>query len=130
MRKPQAPGQYRSDVYEVSGTESQVGAATTNEHDEYAIDGLPGGSYHVEFSPGKSGLNYLVQYHNDKPSLATAEPVKVVGAKATEGIGIGRVGRVYGRRVGRVNQAIDDQPLARRCVHDDALAESRTENDD
>ena len=43
---------------------------------------------------------------------------------------IGRVGRIYRGRGDWVLQAVNDQPLPRRGVHDDALAESRTENDD
>jgi len=97
-------------VYEAGKSEFPVGVAITDEHGEYTVEGLPSGSYHVEFSPGKSGLNYVTQYYNDKSSLATAEPVKVLGAKATEGINAEL--QVGGEISGTVTDASTHAPLA------------------
>jgi hypothetical protein len=72
-----------------SGGEESSGerCAITGVGGEYIIPGLPGGEYDVEFAaPFESTLNYVTQYYNDKPSLAAAEPVKVIEGQATEKI--------------------------------------------
>jgi hypothetical protein len=54
----------------------------TNQSGEYSIEGLPTGSYKVEFTSS----SYLTQYYNGKASLSEADPVSVVVEGRTVGI--------------------------------------------
>ena len=59
----------------------------TKANGEYAISGLAGGEYTIEFSPpSKSTLNYTPQYYEGKSSLAEAKLVPVTVAETTPGI--------------------------------------------
>ncbi len=61
--------------------------ATTNAAGEYAVSGLAGGEYIVEFSaPDRSTLNYLTQYYDGKSTYEEAAPVNVTDGAATSGI--------------------------------------------
>jgi Carboxypeptidase regulatory-like domain len=61
------------------GVQSEsVGCATSNTDGEYLIAGLAHGGYMVEFSsPMESGLDYVTQYFDDRPSPSDAETVSV-----------------------------------------------------
>jgi hypothetical protein len=60
---------------------------TTDAAGEYTIAKLPSGGYHVEFYvPFESGLNYVTQYYNHKPSFSEAELVTVTAPNTTTGI--------------------------------------------
>ncbi len=59
----------------------------TNPTGEYDLSSLPVGQYKVQFfTPRESGLNYIPQYYNDKPSYAEAEPVTVTSGGTREGV--------------------------------------------
>jgi len=76
-------------AYEVGGSKLPAGYATTNEKGEYTIVGLAPDSYKVEFSPTpESGLNFVTQYYNGKPSLPTANEVEVTKGATTEKINV------------------------------------------
>ena len=97
-------------VYETGENLFPVGSAITDEHGEYTVEGLVGGQYKVEFSPElESSLNYVTQYYKEKPSLATAEPVKVVQKKTTEKIDAEL--QVGGEVKGRVTEASTHKDL-------------------
>lgn len=66
-------------VWEAGGDELPAGFAVTNTKGEYVVEGLAGGSYKVEFSPGfESSRNYVTQFYKDQSSLTAAEPVRVL----------------------------------------------------
>jgi hypothetical protein len=73
-------------VYEASGRELPVGYAITAADGEYTVEGLASGSYKVEFSASEGNRNYVTQYYDDAPTLATATSVSVVQGKTTGGI--------------------------------------------
>ncbi len=61
--------------------------AQTKASGEYAISGLAGGEYTVEFSPpSKSALNYTAQYYEGESSLSEVKPVPVTVGDTTPGI--------------------------------------------
>ena len=62
-----------------------LGCASTNAGGEYALTGLPAGSYYVEFSSASGTGDYMDQYYDDKPSSEVAEAV-AVELEATTGI--------------------------------------------
>ena len=57
----------------------------TNSSGVYTITGLLTGTYYLKFDP-PFGSDYLVEYYNDKPSLATADGVPVTLGGVTSGI--------------------------------------------
>jgi hypothetical protein len=74
-------------VWEAGGDELPAGFALTNAKGEYAVEGLAGGSYKVEFSPGfESSRNYVTQFYKDQSSLTAADPVKVLEGETVERI--------------------------------------------
>jgi hypothetical protein len=82
---------------------------------EYAIVGLPTGSYEVEFISGLGaffgfGENYLLQFYNGKESEAEAESVAVTAPNATAGINAEL--RSAGQIEGKVIDAVTHAPLA------------------
>jgi hypothetical protein len=56
----------------------------TNGTGEYAITGLPSGSYRIGFNGEEAG--YVIQYYDDESSLSTATPVTVTTGGDTSGI--------------------------------------------
>ncbi len=60
--------------------------ATTNGSGEYTIQGLPTGSYDVEFVRGFGGGNYLPQFYKEEPSLEKATPVAVTAGVPTPNV--------------------------------------------
>lgn len=56
----------------------------TNGAGEYAITGLPSGSYRIGFDGEEAG--YVIQYYDDESSLSTATPVTVTTGGDTSGI--------------------------------------------
>ena len=55
---------------------------TTNQDGNYTITGLKAGSYKIEFS----NWDYVAEYYNDKPDLASADQIIVNEAQATTNI--------------------------------------------
>jgi hypothetical protein len=66
-----------------SGEVSLGACAVTGLNGEYTISGLASGAYKVGFDGGK---NYVIQYYNNKASIAEAEPVGVVAPGTKSGI--------------------------------------------
>ena len=64
------------------------GFTTTDSSGHYTLSGLGSGSYRVQFSSGFGG-NYITQYYDNKPSLATADAVSVTVGESTSGIDAG-----------------------------------------
>jgi hypothetical protein len=63
------------------------GCAKTGSGGEYAVSGLPTGSYTVNFfSPEGSSANYLSQFYDGKSSYGEASPVSVTAGSTTSGI--------------------------------------------
>jgi hypothetical protein len=82
---------------------------------EYAIVGLPTGSYEVEFISGFEAFfgfdqNYLSQFYNGKENEAEAESVAVTAPNATAGIDAEL--RSGGQIEGKVTDAVTHAPLA------------------
>jgi hypothetical protein len=92
-------------VYEAGESGLPVGFATTNAKGEYVVEGLPGGSYEVEFSPEfESGRNYVTQYYKGQTSSVTAGLVAVAEGHTTEGINAEL--QVGGKIEGAVTEAV------------------------
>jgi protocatechuate 3,4-dioxygenase beta subunit len=64
---------------------NDVGFDDTDSNGNYTINGLPAGSYKVEFDPCGAG-NFLSEFYNDKPTFATADPVVVTAGQTTSNI--------------------------------------------
>lgn len=73
-------------VYEAGGEKSFVESASTEANGDYTVEGLPAGSYKVEFSGTFEELNYVTQYYNNRSTFATAESVNVVEGETTKEI--------------------------------------------
>ncbi len=101
-------------AYEAGGNEYPVGYTKTNEKGEYTIVGLATGSYKVMFAPVESDLNYLPQYYQNKPSLKTANQVKVEQEKSK--IGINAELQIGGAISGTVTDAWTHAPLSNILV--------------
>jgi uncharacterized protein YfaS (alpha-2-macroglobulin family) len=93
---------------------SFVTGAVTPASGQYSIAGLPVGSYKVQFGDcGSAG--YVLQYYNNKPSLATANVVSVAAASTVAGISAKMVpgGKISGTVT---NNAANPAPLPNICV--------------
>jgi hypothetical protein len=97
-----------------ASTGSQVGFTTTNSSGKYTISGLPTGSYKVKFTDC-SGVGYVPQYYNNKPSFATATSVALAAPATVTGI---NAKMVLGAKItGTVtNNAASPTALAKMCV--------------
>ena len=67
-----------------SYTWNYVAYDSTDSTGVYTITGLTTGNYYLRFDP--PGSDYFEEYYNDKPSLATADPVSVTLGSVTSGI--------------------------------------------
>jgi Carboxypeptidase regulatory-like domain len=92
--------------------EALGGCAVTNAAGEYTISGLPSGEYDVAFSGlacsgGSCGQVYVIQFYNDKPSPAAADPVSVSAPKTTAAIDATLVpgGRISGKVISAASGA-------------------------
>ncbi len=54
----------------------------TGSNGTYLLDGLPGGSYQLEFRPG-GGEDYVYQYYPDESNAAAAQPVAVTAGQTS-----------------------------------------------
>jgi hypothetical protein len=72
--------------------------AVTDANGEYSIEGLETGSYKVEFNGIEGGLNYIIEYYNNKSTFEKAEPVNVLGESVVSGIdaALAEGGRITG----------------------------------
>jgi hypothetical protein len=87
-----------------------VQCATTDNHGEYTISGLPAGEYEVEFAvPFESELNYVSQYYDEKTSSLEANRVRVNAGNTTPGIDA-RLAK-GGWVAGRVTDALSDEGI-------------------
>lgn len=98
---------YNSSGGVVSSTQTDLSGA-------YTLSGVPAGPAEVGFSTGCGADDYLAQYYDDQPSLASADPVSVTAGATTAGINATMVqgGQIKGRVIARVTRA----PLAGICV--------------
>lgn len=79
-----------------AATGSSVSSNTTNASGVYRIGGLAAGSYKLRFTDN-TGL-YLQEYYNDKPDLASANPVAVTnGVTTTINAALAFGGHITGR---------------------------------
>jgi uncharacterized surface anchored protein len=94
-----------------------VGEAWTDSSGVYTTHGLPSGSYRVLFVGDASGCGaskYATQFYNDKPSLASADPVTVTDDTTTSGIDAALV--LWGQITGKVTDSATHTTLAGICV--------------
>ncbi len=70
-------------VQAYNSTGDPVAVAETASDGTYTLSGLPSGGYEVGFS---ASSNYLPQFYNDKPTLATADPVLVAAGSTSTGV--------------------------------------------
>ena len=103
-------------AFGAGGGEFFGGCASTNAGGEYAISGLPSGSYDVSFSGSEEGEggNYLTQFYNGKSNEAEADPLSVTAPGATSGIDAEM--RPGGQISGRVTDASTYAALANILV--------------
>jgi hypothetical protein len=93
---------------------STVAATTTRADGSYSAGYLSPGSYAIEFV-GCEDRYYVTQYYNHRPTLATANRVKVTSGARTSNIGARLV--LAGDLTGRVTtDSAPPAPLARICV--------------
>ncbi|NCC34892.1 MAG: hypothetical protein EOM24_23195, partial [Chloroflexia bacterium] len=79
---------------------NQAGAtATTDATGTYTITSLRPGTYRVFFAPAGASSGYFPEYYNDKPDLASADPVTVTAAQTTPNINasLASGGQITGR---------------------------------
>ncbi|MGN6373169.1 MAG: MSCRAMM family protein [Solirubrobacteraceae bacterium] len=102
-------------------TDGIEACATTGTAGEYAVSGLPDGSYDVEFVPGletafgaAARSNYLGQWYNAKRSFGEAETVSVTAPNTVVGIDAALL--TAGQIAGRVGDASTNAPLANAHV--------------
>ena len=98
-------------IYDTSN--NFVGSAFTDSAGHYTATSLADGRYKVGFH-ACSGGNYLTQYYNDKPSLATADTISVTPGAITPGIDAAL--QPGGRITGTVTDAATGTPVANECV--------------
>jgi 5-hydroxyisourate hydrolase-like protein (transthyretin family) len=88
-------------AYIYDGAGRFIDSASTDASGAYVSNGLPSGSYRLRFTPASSSAAraYLETYYNNKPTLATADPVSVVGSATVPGINatLARGGQISGR---------------------------------
>ncbi len=79
---------------------NQAGAtATTDATGTYTITSLRPGTYRVFFEPAGASSGYFPEYYNDKPDLASADPVTVTASQTTSNINasLASGGQITGR---------------------------------
>ncbi len=99
-----------------SGAEGPTRCTSTNYGGNYVLQGLPTGSYQVEFGPGYvcgfegcAYQNYIRQYYDGKASFGEADPVSVTVGSTQEGIDAEL--EVGGRISGTVIDASSEVPV-------------------
>lgn len=60
-----------------------VAKAATASNGTYTLSGLYAGSYRLDFVPNS---NYLPQFYNGEPTLATADPIRVTAGSTSTGV--------------------------------------------
>jgi hypothetical protein len=97
-------------VYAYTSTTSinYVANDTTTSSGLYTITGLVTGTYYLKFDPA-FGSDYLAEYYNNKPSLATADGVPVMLGGVTSGIDAAL--ETGGKITGQVTAAAGGAPL-------------------
>jgi hypothetical protein len=93
---------------------SGVGSAQTNASGVYTLANVPEGPTRVGFSSGCGASNYLAEYYNGQPSLATAASVTVTAGATTAGINAAMVSG--GQITGTVTSAAAGTAIAGICV--------------
>ena len=91
-----------------------LASAQTNSNGAYTLSSVPAGSAQVGFSSGCGASNYLAQYYNAKPSLASADPVSVTAGATTPAINAAMV--AGGQITGTVTDRATNTALAAICV--------------
>jgi len=71
-------------VYVLSDSSSSFNSAITDSSGNYTVEGLPSGSYKVNFTTYNE--TFLGEWYNDKPSFGTANAVAVTAGNTTSGI--------------------------------------------
>ena len=64
----------------------QGGLAQTNAAGDYTISGRAAGSYKVQFSSCSNTMNYVTEWWDNKPDLATADTIQLAAGEARTGI--------------------------------------------
>ena len=91
-----------------------LASAQTNSSGIYTLSSVPAGSAEVGFSSGCGAANYLAQYYNAKPSLASANPITVTAGATTSRINAAMV--AGGQITGTVTDRATKAALAGICV--------------
>jgi hypothetical protein len=73
-------------AYLLSGEEFEESCGESGIDGKYAIVGLAGGEYKVEFWTGFNGLNFFTQYYDDREFWETADRIEVAEGAAVSGI--------------------------------------------
>jgi hypothetical protein len=95
-------------------------SATTDASGLYTITKLLSGTYYLKFDP--SGLDYLVQYYNNKPTLASADAISVTFGALVPNInaalksGSKITGRVTAAGSGTPLEDVDVTVYSHRCT--------------
>jgi Carboxypeptidase regulatory-like domain len=91
--------------------EAVEGIAITNASGQYTITGLASGSYKIGFVSS----HYIVQYYNDQPSFASADPVLVAQGSTTAAIDAALVPKAPLNRVAPVASGAPEAGQALSC---------------
>ena len=91
-----------------------LASAQTNSSGAYTLNSVPAGSAQVGFSSGCGASNYLAQYYNAKPSLASANAITVPAGGTASGINAAML--AGGQITGTVTASATKTALAAICV--------------
>jgi 5-hydroxyisourate hydrolase-like protein (transthyretin family) len=87
------------DAYDGNG--HYVGYGGTDATGVYTVTSLPAGTYRLDIYPSISGASaaYVEEYYNNRPTLATADPVNVTAGSVTSNINaaLNRGGQITGQ---------------------------------
>lgn len=91
-----------------------LASTQTSTNGAYTLSAVPAGPAYIGFSPGCGASNYLTQYYNGEPSLASATVVNVPAGATASGINAAMVNS--GQITGTVAATADGTAIAGICV--------------